>query len=463
VTQSGTKPQRQLLHEADLGELTSSEIPQGAQDNSVQRLRLLWNKRSSLGRAAIVGLLFGTLLAFLLPKRFESTTQLMPPDNQSSSGLAMMAALSAKSGSGLGAFAGDLLGLKSSGALFAGILRSRTVEDRLIEQFDLKKLYWTRLEEKAREKLEENTSISEDRKSGILTITVTDVDPKRAAAMAQAYVRELDRLVAQLSTSSARREREFLEERLKAVQTDLENAEKEFSQFASKNNAIDIKEQGKAMVEAAATLEGQLIAAKSELEGLKQIYTDNNVRVRATQARMSELQSQLERIGGKGESTSSAGNVSDAPLYPSIRKLPLLGVAYADLFRRTKVQEAVFEALTQQYELAKVQEAKEVPSVKVLDDARVPERKSFPPRTLIIILCTFIAAAGAVILTLGHARWAEVDANDEGKILAQEIYGTVNAHMPWAPPNGSRVQAASHKIWVRLVRREDSAKHAEDL
>src|SRR5882757_11267879 len=213
-------------------EISSHEV----RERSVKRLRLLWNERRFLNRAAAAGLLLGTLFAFLLPKKFESTTQLMPPDSQSSSGMAMLAALSAKTGNGLGAVAGDLLGMKSSGALFIGILRSRTVEDRLIEKFDLKKVYWARLEENARRKLEENTSISEDRKSGIMNITVTDGDPKRAAAMAQAYVDELDRLVAQLSTSSARREREFLEERLKAVQLDLENAEKDFSQFASKNS-----------------------------------------------------------------------------------------------------------------------------------------------------------------------------------------------------------------------------------
>ena len=225
----------------------------------------------------------------------------MPPDGQSNSGMAMLGALMAKTSGGLGAVAGDLLGVKSSGALFIGILRSRTVEDRLIERFDLKKVYRTKLELDARRNLEGRTVMSEDRKSGILTLTVTDNDPKRAAAIAQAYVEELDRLVAQLSTSSARREREFLQERLSAVQVDLGDAEKEFSQFSSRNNAIDIKEQGRAMVEASATLEGQLIAAKSELEGLKQIYTDSNVRVRSTRARIGELQNQLERIGGKGE------------------------------------------------------------------------------------------------------------------------------------------------------------------
>src|SRR5436190_20881851 len=108
------------------------------------------------------------------------------------------------------------------------------------------------------------------------------------------------------------------------------------------------------MVEAAATLQGELIAAQSELQGLRQIYTNNNVRVRSVQARIDELKNQLEKIGGKGDETGTSSQASDS-IYPSIRKLPLLAVPYADLYRRTKVQEAVFETLTKDYELAKVQ------------------------------------------------------------------------------------------------------------
>ena len=232
--------------------------------------------------------------------------------------------------------AGDLLGIKSTGALFVGVLRSRTVEDRIVGRFDLRKTYGVSLLMQARQKLAEQTAIGEDRKSGIITITVTDRDPKRAAAMAAAYVEELNGLIAQLSTSSARRERVFLEDRLVAVKQDLESAEKDFSQFASSKGAIDITEQGKAMVEAAATLEGQMIAAQSELEGLKQIYTDNNVRVRAAQARIDELRQQLRRLGGKagGNVQETAGNAnSDAP-YPTLRQLPILGVPFADKLRR---------------------------------------------------------------------------------------------------------------------------------
>jgi capsule polysaccharide export protein KpsE/RkpR len=407
-------------------------------------------------------LLFGTLVAFLLPKRFESTTQLMPPDAQSTSGMAMLAALTAKTGSGVGAVAGDLLGINSSGALFIGILRSGTVEDRLVERFGLKKAYGKRLDTDARQKLAENTAISEDRKSGILTISVTDGDRLRAAAIARAYVEELDRLVAELSTSSAHRERVFLEERLTAVKQELDQASKEFSQFASKNITIDIKEQGKAMVDAAATLMGELVAAESELKGLEQIYMPNNVRVRSVQARITELRKQLERMGGKeGTEANSAATGGDS-MYPSIRKLPLLGVTYADLYRRTRIQEAVYETLTQEYELAKVQEVKETPSVKVLDAARVPERKSSPHRLLIMFLCTFLTLAGAAVLVLGKAHWDEVDGQDPGKVFAQEVLQTMNAGMPWAPPNGSRLQAMTHWFWVRLARRHDSATGAEE-
>src|SRR5206468_1962337 len=137
------------------------------------QLRLLWGRRRFFFRAVAAGLLVSTLVAFLIPKSYTSTTQLMPPDSQSTSGMAMMAAMAAKGAGGLGAVAGDLLGLKSSGALFIGVLRSQTSENRLVQQFDLRKVYGKRLVIDARVRLDENTSISEDRKSGIITISVT--------------------------------------------------------------------------------------------------------------------------------------------------------------------------------------------------------------------------------------------------------------------------------------------------
>jgi capsule polysaccharide export protein KpsE/RkpR len=406
-------------------------------EHTVAYMRLLWEHRRLLARVALYGFLSSALLAFLLPNRYQSTARLMPPDSNQSGGLAMAAAALSNGAGGLGNMASEMLSLKSNSDIFVGILASRTVQDKLIQEFDLKKLYGARRMEDARIQLAEHSGFSIDRKSQIITISVTDHDPKRAAAMGEAYVAELNRLVTELSTSSARRERVFLEERLKSVSQDLESAEKDLSQFSSKNAAIDIKEQGKAMVEAAALLQGQYIAAQSELEGLKQIYSDNNVRVRAVQARIDELKHQLEKMGGKGESaTEVSGQPSDS-LYPSIRKLPLLGVTYADLYRRAKIQEVVLETLTKEYEMAKVQEAKEIPTVKVLDAANTPDKKSFPPRLLIIFICTTCVFVAAACWIFAKTAWNDTNPNDARKVFAQEVYTTMLARLPQFERNGS--------------------------
>ena len=427
---------------------------------ALQNLRLLWDGRGLLFRMVMIGLVIGTLVAFLIPPRYSSVVRLMPPDGQSSSGMAMLAALSGKSAA-LGGIAGDLLGGSGSGALFVGILQSRTVQQRLVQRFDLKHVYRDRLDEDARKDLSERTGITDERKSGIITITVTDRRPDRASAMAQAYVDELNRLSAELSTSAAHRERVFLEERLKAVKTDLDQAATDFSQFSSKNATIDLKEQARAMVEAAAQLQGELIAAESQQKGLEAIYSSNNPRVLAVKARTVELRKQLEKIGGGGVGENGAQK-SDPDQYPSIRQLPLLGVTYSDLYRRTKIQEAVYEALTQQYELAKVQEAKETPSVKVLDPANLPERKSFPPRILIILMGVALASTAGVVWLFGRSGWDQMDSMDSRKLFVEEVVHSIEKHMPWAPPNGSRGQAIAHQIWKRVAQRTPVSPVSEE-
>jgi capsule polysaccharide export protein KpsE/RkpR len=422
-----------------------------AWERSVATQRLVWKNRQFIFRSTVAGLLFSILIAFLIPKRFESTTRLMPPD-EGSSGLAMLAAASSSglgatlgssglgsslAGSGLGAMAGDLLGLKNSSELFIGVLQSRTVQDDLINKFNLRKVYWDRRMEDAREDLDKHTDLSTDRKSGIITIQVEDKSPERAAAMAGEYVSELNRVVIQLNTSAAHRERVFLEDRLVQVKQDLESAELHFSEFARKNTALDIPTQGKAMIESVATLQGELIATQTELESLKQIYADGNVRVRATQARVAELRRELSRnLGSKSNELGSAdGQNQDTP-FPSIRDLPSLGVGYADLYRNTRVQEAIFQALTQQYELARVQEAKETPSIKVLDPPDVPGKKSFPPRLLLITLGTLLAMITGMVWVLGKQRWNDVEPRDPQKLFAQEVIHTIGARLPWVATNG---------------------------
>jgi capsule polysaccharide export protein KpsE/RkpR len=421
-------------------------------DAMTERLRLLWMERRFLFRVTVWAFVIATIVAFLIPKRYESTTRLMPPDDESKSPLMMAAALGGKLPGGLGAMAGDVLGLKSTGALFIGILTSRTVQDDLVTKFDLRKVYSASTWDLARRQLADNTSIYEDHKSGIISVVVTDHDPRRAAAMAEEYVVELNKVVNQLSTSSARRERIFLEERLAQVEHDLKAAERAFGDFASKNTAIDIKEQAKAMVGGAAVLQGELIATRSQIEGLRQIYTENNVRIRSLRARATELQAQLNKMGGQYNGVDEPSNTKDDSLYPTIRKLPVLGITFADLYRSTKVQETVFEVLTQQYELAKVTEAKETPNVKVLDPSNLPERKSFPPRFQIMMIGALSGFVLAVLWIVGHERWDKVDAEHPRKIFVRDISSGIRFYLN-GPYGDFRPRSAVRTILSKFSRK----------
>jgi capsule polysaccharide export protein KpsE/RkpR len=399
-------------------------------ERTFAKVGLLWEQRQFLFRRAVLALVASIIIVLLIPVRYTSTTRLMPPD-QAGQGITSMLAAVGKATGDIGGVNG-LLGLKTTGDLFMGVLQSRSVADELIDKFDLRKIYGVRRYQDARLVLAARTDVSAERKSGIITLTITDRDPERAAAMGREYVSALNRVVTTLNTSSAHKERVFLEERLGQVQTGLEQAEKDFSQFASKNTALDVKEQGRAMIGAAAELEGQLIAAETELQGLRQIYTPNNVRVRSVQARVDEYRRQLQKLdgktgdGAKGESSPDENpSERDSNPYPSIRQLPLLGVEWADLYRRTKVQEVVFETLTKQYELAKVEEARETPSVKVLDPADVPERKSYPPRTILVILATGFVFVLSCAWVLARARWQEIDPGDPAKALSVQIFQTI--------------------------------------
>jgi uncharacterized protein involved in exopolysaccharide biosynthesis len=419
---------------------------------------LLWDNRRLLYKATVRALLVATIIAILIPSRYESTANIMPPEQNDHGALLSMLAGRAGGTSegaaspGLAALAGNFLGLNSTGALFVELIHSRTVEDHIIDRFNLQKVYWARYKQDARKTLEKRTTVDQDRKSGVISITVTDASPQRAREMAQAYVEELDRLLSQVSTSSARRERIFIEQRLTTVKDDLENAEKQFSAFASKNTALDIKEQAKSEVEAAALLQGQLIAAQSEIQGLQQIYTSNNVRVRSLRARIDELQHQLQRISGTDASLATeSADSSSQDLYPSIRKLPLLGVEWADLYRKTKIQETIYQLLNQQYELTRIQEAKEIPTIRVIDPANLPEKKSWPPRLLIIMVLTAGTLVGTAFWIIGSDHWESIDRVNPGKLLAMNIW---NRGRGGVRDTAARFKVDRFAMWLARLRRD---------
>lgn len=363
------------------------------------------------------GVLLSVIIAFSLPAVYTSTTTVMPPDGPSPSSSLMSMLSTSVPGSAQGS---ALLGVKTPSALYDEILASRTVQETLVKQFDLMSHYRSRLLEDACKRLAQDTSIRENVKSSVVSISVKANNPKLASDLAQAYVSELNRVVTNDTTSDARREREFLEGRLKEVKKDLDESAIALGKFASKNKTIDVAFQSRATLESDFKLREAIVEARSQLAGLEQTYSKDNVRVLTARARLAALQQQMDKANGGTNTTAPSGN---DPSYPSTEELPALGVTYSDLDRRLRMDEQVWEALTKQYEQSKVQEAKEIPTVRVLDPANLPQRKSGPARAVIVLFGAVLSFFAAVIAVNGIAFWEEMDPWDERKKFLKTFFG----------------------------------------
>jgi capsule polysaccharide export protein KpsE/RkpR len=391
----------------------------------VDNASLFWDFRRAF--AFVVGTVFvlSILVALLLPKEYVSGARIMPPE-QGGSTAAMLAALVGKSSAGgLAGLAGSLLGAKNNGALFVALLHSGTVSGHLIDRFDLQRVYHKRYREDTARRLGHLTKITEDPKSGVISIAVTDETRERARDLAQGYLDELNNLVAKVNTSSAHREREFIEQRLNTVQAELQRAQLELSDFSSKNTTIDIKEQTRATVDAGAKLEGQLIAGESELDSLRHIYGDANVRVRAAEARNAILQRELQRANGQSATAPGGNDIDASHPYPPLRQLPQLGVRWANLYRNVRIHETVFDLLSEEYETARIEEVKSIPTVSVIDVPGLPERKSGPHRTLIVLISTLVSIVTTAAFLLARRAWLEMNDNDARRVLGRRIGMTI--------------------------------------
>lgn len=392
------------------------------------KLALWWRHRRFLWHILWMSALFSTALAFLLPKHFKSTARLVVPDNQATANFATRISRAVGGAtSSLGLDPSSLLGLKTPGAFYAAVLQSRTVQDRLVQRFDLRTHYKKRYYQDARKKLAENTDVAEDKKSGVITLAVTDWDPAFAAMLARSYMEEMNRLAVELDVSGAHLEREFLEGRLQEAREDLAQATLALSEFSSKHSVMDVQQQGKTMMDALAKLQGELIGSQAELKGLEQIYSDDNVRVRTLRARVAELQSQLKKMVGDYAAPSDVSPEQAAGTYPAIRTLPALGYRYQDLNRQAKIQETVFEFLTEQYELARVEEARELPVFRVMDQPDIPEKKISPIRTLIVVLSVALALVLGCWWLVIQEKWEQLAPEDTRRLLVAEIKSDLTA------------------------------------
>jgi len=387
-------------------------------------LRICWKKRRVFFSILTVGITLCLIYLLSLPPYFTSTSTLLPPENSSPSSNLM----SLFATGGLASAGSAALGLKSPGAIYVAILGSRTIQERLVKRYNLLEEYHTPSHEIACIRLAGSSNISDNIKNGLITISVKARNPHLAANLAQGYSEELNLFLESNSTSAAHRERVFLEERLKEIKKDLDDSSIALSQFSTKSRTLDIQTQGKSMVESGIKLQDQMTLLRAELAALRQSYSEDNVRVRAAKARIAELQHQIDKVMGSPDDST---NLDKDLGFPTVSQLPTLGLTSMDLQRKARVEEALWEALTKQYEMAKVQEAREIPTVRVLDPANVPERKTPGGRLLKLILGSLASLLLATLAVYAINFWEEMDEADQRKKIVTSIARPVLRPLQW--------------------------------
>ena len=357
-------------------------------DNEISMLDLaivlVQRKKLIFGLPLIVGII-AAVIALLLPNIYTATTRILPPQQGASSTSALLSQLSGA----LGGLAGGAASIKSPNDLYVGMLKSRTVADNLIARFDLNNRYEQKFQSDTRKLLESNTRITAG-KDGLITIETENRDSQHAAELANAYVDELSKLTNVLAVTEASQRRLFFERQLAQAKDNLTMAENAARQDLENGGLSNVDSQGRAMVEVTARLRGQISAKEVQIGAMRSFAAERNPELQRSQDELQTLKRELVSIEG-GYSTGRR----NPPNNPGNSGLENLG-----RLRDLRYYETIYELLAKQYELAKVDEAKDSSLVQVIDKAIEPDRKSKPRRTVIVLLSMFVAALIAVLWAL---------------------------------------------------------------
>ena len=365
-----------------------------------QDLLSVVSRRRGLVTTIIAASLLGAFAvsALLLPKAYESTATLLPQLDSKEGG--SLAALLATTGAG--GMAQNLgMGLPSMPTtptdVFVAILKSRVMADEAIAKFGLMAVYNERTMHDTRVELAERVRVSVSQEK-VIKVTVEDADPQRAADIAAFFGSSLDRLNRTLNVSKASYNRAFIERRLAETQTGLVKTEEALRDFQRNNKAVAVEAQSKAMIEAAAMIQGQITGYEVQLQVMSAYLSPDNPDLSRVRSSIEELKKQLALLEfGKGAKGASPGD----RLHPAMVTVPDLALQYGRLFRELKVQETLYALLTSQYEQAKITEARDTPTVQVLDPP-VPADKQIKPRVVFnTAVAGLLGACLAIILAYG--------------------------------------------------------------
>jgi tyrosine-protein kinase Etk/Wzc len=356
----------------------AGQVSTGQAEEKISLLDLsivIVHNRWLIAKTAFIVALLGAIISLLLPIRYTASTSILPPQQGSSAGAALMAQLG-NFGS-VASLAGGSLGLKNPNDLQVAMLKSRTIEDAMVDQFHLMDLYKSKHRSDARKKFESFVDIDSGSKDGLIRISVTDGDPRRAADIANGYVDAFKRLSATLAVTEASQRRLFFEQQLGQAKDNLAGAEEELKKTEQKTGLIQLDSQARAAIELVAQLRGEIAAKEVQISGMRSFATGENPDLQMAEQQLAGLKSQEEKMGAASENASNAlipkGNMQEA------------GIEYVRRLREVKYFETIFDMLARQYEIAKVDEARQGAVVQIVDQAIVPDRRSSPQRTLIVI------------------------------------------------------------------------------
>lgn len=346
--------------------------------------------------------LLALIVSFLIPNRYTATTKILPPQ-QAPSASAMLLNQLAGAMSPLAAMAGggggisSSLGLKNPSDIYIGVLKSRTIADALISKFELMHVYRDKRAYDARKDLADYSDIVAE-KEGLISISVEDKDPKRAADMANAYVDQLRNMTQHLAIGEASQRRLFFEQQMRQAKDDLSNAEVALKETQQHTGMIQLDSQARAVIGAIANLRAQIAGKEVQLQAMRSFATEQNPDTILVQEQIAGLRTQLAKL------ESQASGVVEGDPFVSTSKVPGVALEYVRKYRDVKYYETIFELLAKQYEAAKIDESREAAVIQVVDAATEPDKRSSPKRLLIVVL----AAIGMLFATVVYALIAEM-------------------------------------------------------
>jgi tyrosine-protein kinase Etk/Wzc len=373
----------------------------------IDLLLALARGKKTILRITIAAAVLATTVSFLLPKSYTATSTILPPQQKQSTLNSMLGQIGAIAG-----LSGGDLGLRNPDDVFVAMLTSRTIEDKLVNRFDLRKVYRVKRHQDAQKRLEQNSEVIAT-KEGLISISVTDRDPTRAAEIANAYVRELYNMNQNLAITEASQRRIFYEQQIKAEQEELSSAELALRQVQEKSGLLQPEAQGRTIIASIADLRAQVATHEVQLQTMRSYATPNNPDLKRAETELAGMRDQLAKLE---HSNAAAGNGNIA--IPA-RQMPEAELEYLRRSREVKYHEALYDFLGKQLEAARIDEGQTAILVQVVDTAVPPERKSGPERLLLVLVATlaaFLVTCLAVLLMEAlHRKYQDPD---EGARLA---------------------------------------------